>query len=274
MSRSHAMRTADGRDLSAVWAAVRAAHLFSTRDEFESAWAEAPWRVQVSEAGDAAVLGRWRQHLGVLAVRGLWCAERDMPAILRDLVSVARSQGFTGVLSPLVPEALAEPYAAAGMTVVHRGITLRLDRPAGHVSDSVAGVALRLAGPADAGAVLKVDAACFDDFWRFDAAMLGRYLVAERAAVATRGGSVIGYTLCTVSRGEGMLGRLAVVPGERQRGVGLLLLGDAVSYMARAGARAVTLYTQEENVPSRALYARAGFRELPGVSCFLLAEVS
>ncbi len=273
MSRSHAMRVADERELGAVWAAVRAAHLFASREDFEAVWREAPWRIQVSEAGDAALVGVWRSHSGLLAVQGLWCAERDMTSILHDLESLALSQGFTGLLSPLVAEGLSAPYAAAGMRVVHRGITLRLDRPSDEEPLAVSGIGLRLAGPADIGALERVDGACFDDFWRFDTPTLRRYLTAERATAAVRGDCVIGYTLCTVSQGEGMLGRLAVVPEERGRGIGAFLLGDAVAFMARAGARAVTLYTQEENVSSRALYARGGFRELAGASCFLTMGV-
>ncbi|TDB36860.1 MAG: GNAT family N-acetyltransferase [Actinobacteria bacterium] len=273
MSRSHAMRTADEAELGVVWAAVRADHLFGSREEFEAAWREAPWRVQVSEAGDAAVLDRWREHSGLLAIQGLWCAERTMPAIVRDLVSLARSQGFDGVLSPLVPERLVEPYREAGMAVIHRGITMRLERPSSHAPEPSVAAQLRIAGPADEAAIEAIDHACFDEFWRFDRRMLVRYLADQRAVLATRHGAPIGYTLCTVSNGDGMLGRLAVLPAERGRGVGALLLSDAVAYMARAGARVVTLYTQEENVPSRALYARGGFRELPGTSCFLVAAV-
>lgn len=274
VSRSHTMHTADERELGRTWAAVRMSHLADSREELEALWRAAPWRVQVSEAGDAAVLGRWREHSGLMAIQGLWCAERDIPAIIGDLRSLARAQGFSAVLSPLLPEGFVAPYAEAGMTVVHRGVTLRLERPVDTASESVDGVSLRVGGPADTRAVLAVDLSCFDEFWRFDEAMLRGYLERERAVLAIRGDTVIGYTLCTVSRKEGMLGRLAVLPAERGLGVGALLLGDAVGYMARAEARAVTLYTQEENVSSRALYARYGFRETPGVSCFLTTEAS
>ncbi len=273
MIRSHAMRTAGERDLGAVWGAVRPTRTFAGREEFEAAWHEAPWRVQVSEAGDAALLGAWRDHSRLLAIQGLWCAERDIPAIIGDVVWLARTHGFEGVLSPLVPESMVQPYLAAGMEVIHRGITLRLDRAAGTAPTAVDGVDLSVAGLPDVAAIAALDSTCFDAFWRFDARMLRGYLVSERAVVAVRGASVIGYTLCTVNRGEGMLGRLAVLPEERGHGIGSLLLGDAVAHMARAGARAVTLYTQEENVPSRALYAKSGFRELLGASCFLVMAV-
>jgi ribosomal-protein-alanine N-acetyltransferase len=91
----------------------------------------------------------------------------------------------------------------------------------------------------------------------------------HRAIVATSADGVIGYTLCTVDRDEGMLARLAVVPCERGRGIGAALLDDALGYMVRGGARGVSLYTQEENHISRALYHSRGFEEIQGAACFL-----
>jgi len=73
---------------------------------------------------------------------------------------------------------------------------------------------------------------------------------------------VLGYTLCTVSRGAGVLVRLAVARGARRCGVGSALLADAARYVERAGAITLTLCTQETNEASRALYARAGMTEV------------
>ena len=84
--------------------------------------------------------------------------------------------------------------------------------------------------------------------------------------MAESGGEVVGYTLCTVRRGEGSLGRLAVRPELQGQGIGAVLLEDAVAYLERAGADRVTLCTQAENVRSRRLYAHAGFREVPGTA--------
>lgn len=269
MSRSHALRPAGAGDLNAVWVAVKALRLFESREALEASWCGAPWRVQVSEAGDAAVVELWRRHLSLLAIKGLWCAERDMPGILTDLLSLAHTQGFDDLLSPLVPEALLAPYETAGMRVAHRGVTMRTKGPKPHEDALAPGVALRLAGEADLAGILAVDEASFVPFWRYDTPSLVTLLGTHRAVVATSAEEVIGYTLCTVDRDEGVLGRLAVVPRERGRGIGAALLDDALGYLTRAGVRGVTLYTQEENRISRALYESRGFRQMQGAACFL-----
>lgn len=269
MSRSHTLRPADAADLGAVWLAVKAARTFESREALESFWREAPWRVQVSEAGDAAIVERWRQHVGLLAVKGLWCAERHMSALLAELLSLARTQGFDDLLSPLVPETLIAPYEAAGMRITHRGVTMRVVARETREVSQAPDISLRLAGLADLDAILVADEASFTPFWQYDAPSLTTLLGDHRAVVATCDGEVIGYTLCTVDRDEGMLGRLAVVPRARQRGIGAALLDDALGYLARAGVRGVTIYTQEENRISRALYESRGFRQSREASCFL-----
>jgi len=269
VTRSHVLHPADEGDLGAVWLAVKAANIFPSRDSFEAFWREAPWRVQVSDAGDAAIVERWRQHLGILAIKGLWCAERDMPAILADVRSLARTQGFDDVLSPIVPETLCGPYESAGMRVAHCGVTLRTRRPRERDPASVAGVTLRLADADDLTEILAVDAVSFEPFWRYDAQSLTALLETHRTVLATCAGRVIGYTLCTVDRDEGILGRLAVIPDERGRGIGAGLLDDALGYCARARVRGVTVYTQEENRVSRSLYESRGFRQVQGTACFL-----
>ena len=94
-----------------------------------------------------------------------------------------------------------------------------------------------------------------------------------RVVVASMSEQVIGYTWCTMDRGIGTLGRLAVLPEHRRHGAGGWLLGDALAYMARNGAEVLSLCTQEDNAASRALYARAGLRELPERLVFLIQEI-
>ncbi|MDO9557947.1 MAG: GNAT family N-acetyltransferase [Coriobacteriia bacterium] len=266
------LRVATEGDLAMVWSAVRAAHVFDERAELERLFREAPWRVQVTDTGEAVVLERWRDHLGILSVRSLWCTERRVAPLMRALDDVASRQGFADLLSPVVPESYAGQYTDAGMVICQRMITMRLDRLQRRESvPSVLpeGVALRLGVPDDLEALVAVDIVAFDAFWRGDVPTIHRYLAFGRVMVAEVGGRVIGYTLATVERGEGMLGRLAVVPPHRGRGVGTGLLNDAVEYLARAGVHAVSLCTQEGNAMSRSLYRRAGFREVGGSSVFL-----
>ncbi len=266
------LRVATGADLSMVWTAVRSAHVFAGRSELDRFFAEAPWRVQVTDAGEAAILERWREHLDVLSVRRLWCSERRVLALMRALDTVAARQGFTDLLSPIIPESHAGPYRDAGMSVCQRIITMRLDHlgrrdlPA---APAPIGVTLRLADHSDLEALMAVDIVAFGGFWRGDVPTINRYLATGRVAVAEAEGQVIGYTLSTAERGEGTLGRLAVDPRRQGRGIGTALLHDAVEYLVRAGASAVSLCTQEDNASSRSLYARMGFGEIGETSVFL-----
>lgn len=259
-SRSHAMLPSTERDLSAVWSAVRMAGIFPSRTDLEQFWGDAPWRVQVSEAGDAAILVRWREHLPILSVKGLWCGLQQIPPVVRQLRDVAEAQGFEDLLSPLTPDERIGPYVDAGMRVVHTGLAMRMDRASDHCAAKVPGIVLRRAIPGDLDVLVALDQACFSDFWRYDATLMAGYLTSERAAVATVDGEVIGYTLSTIDRGEGMFGRLAVVPTYRRHGVGRALVADVLGFMHRNGAKSVSLYTQRENEAAQALYERCGFR--------------
>jgi ribosomal protein S18 acetylase RimI-like enzyme len=223
-----------------------------------------PWRVRVTDRGEAVVLGRWREPLDDLAVLGLWCAPSRVPAIVRDLIDVARDQGFGRLLGPLVPESRIRPYLDAGLRIVERVSVMRRERPGSMAMPSLPdGVALRQASAGDLDAIAAVDRASFPDFWRYDPAQLTELLSTGRGAVAEEDGSVIGYTLATVSGGEGSLGRLAVLPGARGRGVGTALASEAVAWLAGQGVRAVTLSTRSDDGPSKRLYGRLGFRPLP-----------
>jgi ribosomal-protein-alanine N-acetyltransferase len=225
-----------------------------------------PWRVRVTERGEAAVLDRWRAHQDDCAVLGLWCSPRRVPLLIADLMEVARGLGFTRLLGPLVPESSALPYLESGMRVIERILVLRLDRPARTHADGrePAGVTLRAATARDLPVLASLDAACFEPFWHYDLRFLTRLARTGRIVLAEEDGVAIGYTLATVRGSDGSLGRLAVAPSARRHGVGRLLTAEAVTWMAEQGARTVVLSTQEENAPSRALYRRSGFRELPG----------
>jgi ribosomal-protein-alanine N-acetyltransferase len=257
-------RSTSREELRSLWPAVSAAHLFGGFAGFEQWWAEAPWRVRIADTGDAAVLGRWREHLPILSVQGLWCPTRRIPMLLADLRDVAREQGFDRLLGPLVPAEAVGPYLAAGLEVTQRIVVCRTTVPAPAERQLPCGVVVREGGPSDAEAVLALDHECFDDFWRYDPETIRELATAQRMSLATRGGDLIGYTLSTVIGAEATVARLAVAQSERRRGVGRALLREAAAGAAARGARAITLCTQEENKGSRRLYRQEGFRESPG----------
>ena len=269
------LHPASDREAERIWPVVRRAHLFETFGEYERFRSEAPWRIEVSERGEAVVLDRWRTHLDVLAIRGMWCALDRIPALIGGLAGVARGQRFGRLLSPLVSAEMASHYERSGMEQLVRIVVIKSARGyhGSDVDSPAAGVRLRQASLSDLEALTELDAECFDDFWRYDRDVLAGHFDAGRVVVAERRGTIIGYTLTTMIGGSATLGRIAVHPGHRGHGVGRALLTDALSYSVRSGMDAMTLCTQEENTRSRRLYAAAGMRELPDRLVFLVQDL-
>lgn len=259
---AHALRTAGERDLARVWAYARQDGVFDSLDGLRRAWSSAPWTVQVSDAGDAAILGRWRDHLPFVAVTALWSAERSIPSHMAALRAVVRAQGFEDLISPFVAEGREAPYQKAGMHVVHTGVTLGFAHRREVEPHDAPGVEIRVADEGALEPLLAVDIRCFSDFWRYDVRLMREFLSTDRVTVARRGGSVVGYAMCRVDRGHGVIGRLAVVPPERGRGVGAALLSDALRYLCRQGVQRTVLYTQAANQAAQRLYARFGFEPI------------
>jgi [ribosomal protein S18]-alanine N-acetyltransferase len=259
-------REASAEALTWVWPAASAAHLFDTYGDLEAFWAAGKWRVRVTDAGEAAIVDRWRERLALLAVRGLWCASARIPFILEDLRTLAEERGFERLLGPMVSETDVGPYLAAGMEVGETLLVLRLEHPGRLLGrrEPSGPVRLRAATLDDLASVARVDRASFDEFWAYDTPALGAYLSKERAVVAEENAEVIGYTLATLKGHEGTVGRIAVHPGHRGHGIGTALLSEAVTHLVSQGAERVTLCTQEGNAVSRRLYTGAGFRIVGG----------
>lgn len=267
---AHALRTACERDLARVWAYARQDGVFDSLEDLRRAWANAPWTVQVSDAGDAAILVRWRDHLRLVAVSALWSAERSIPSHMAALRAVARAQGFDDLISPFVPEGREAPYLRAGMHIVHTGVTMGFVHRHDVEQRSVPGVSLDVADESMLESLLAVDIMCFSEFWRYDVRLMREYLATDRTVIARRDDEVVGYAMCRVDRGHGLIGRLAVVPAERGRGVGAALLADALRYLRRQGVSRTMLYTQATNERAQRLYASFGF-EATGPRKHLLA---
>jgi ribosomal-protein-alanine N-acetyltransferase len=227
-----------------------------------------PWRLWVTQRGEAAIIDRWREHSSDCAVLGLWCAPRRVPVLIAELEQAAASLGFRRLIGPLVPEEAVRPYLNAGMTVAERIVVMRLD------ARGIARLLLKTTPPDsvtvragtidDVPRIVGIDAASFDEFWRYDERTLRRLLVSGRMLVAEEGSEPIGYTLATVHGSESSLGRLAVLPSYRGRGIGHALARAAVGLVSGEGAKAMVLSSQEDNVSAQALYRSLGFAIVPG----------
>jgi len=258
------LRAATAEQARALWPAVRAARLFATVDEFMEFRVAEPWRVRVTEQGEGIVLGTWRRHLEVLAIRGLWASRGRVPSLVREARSVAADHGFTSILSPLVTTDALEPYQSCGFSVAENLVVLQ-----GLVDDVViaggrhTGVTVRDAARDDIPALVAIDAWCFDTFWGYREPEVLDALASENVVVACGdSGEALGYATFSDHGGTVTVGRLAVMPSARRRGVGTSLLRHCAQCAVHGQALAISLCTQEHNTASRALYSAMGMREL------------
>jgi predicted GNAT family N-acyltransferase len=76
--------------------------------------------------------------------------------------------------------------------------------------------------------------------------------------VAVADGAVVGTCRLVLEGGTAKLGRMAVEPALRGRGIGAALLESAEAEARRAGARRIALHAQAAAID---LYARGGFAE-------------
>jgi tRNA threonylcarbamoyl adenosine modification protein YeaZ/ribosomal-protein-alanine acetyltransferase len=112
----------------------------------------------------------------------------------------------------------------------------------------------------DIAEAAEIERQIFTDPWpaSFFAGELGTAQV--HARIADRGGRLAGYSLAWLGPGEGHLGNLAVVAGERRRGVAGALLEDLLREARARGVERVTLEVRVSNFAAQGLYRRHGFR--------------
>jgi ribosomal protein S18 acetylase RimI-like enzyme len=182
--------------------------------------------------------------------------------MLRRLLERLQEAGYREVVTNALGPLASLPLVDVGFAVKGRLHLLAHD-----LGSLPPGLGItRRAKRSDRPTLLEVDAAAFDDFWRFDAVALKE---AERATprshvrVAPDRGAPCGYGLFGRAAAAGYVQRLAVAPGAQQRGFGHALLTDGLRWLRARGARRVYVNTQEDNERALALYLRSGFTQLP-----------
>jgi ribosomal-protein-alanine N-acetyltransferase len=118
------------------------------------------------------------------------------------------------------------------------------------------------ARPGDAAAIAALHGASFHRGWsdgEIENLLIDRNVLAHRATV---GDSLAGFILSRLVAGEAEILSIAVAPARRRQGLSGRLLDLHLRRLAGLGTRTVFLEVDEDNVPARRLYARAGFREV------------
>ena len=122
--------------------------------------------------------------------------------------------------------------------------------------------ALSEARSSDAAAISALHKTSFQRGWGDDevySLLIEKTVVAHRAVSGT---TIVGFILSRMAAGEAEILSIAIAPRQRGRGFARPLLDLHLRRLAGLGTRAVFLEVDENNAPARALYRRAGFRDV------------
>lgn len=217
--------------------------------------------------GGVARVAAWhgRPEVASLAIRG-----RATPstAAVERLLDQLRSAGYSEVVTNALAPGASLPLVDVGFAVRGRLHLLVHDL---EVLPPPSGVTRR-AKRTDRDAMLAVDAAGFDEFWRFDDLAFREAVRAtprSHLRTATLDDDLVGYGLFGRAARDGYVQRLAVSPDAAGNGFGTALLCDGLHWIREHGAVRALVNTQEDNSRALALYLRNGFRQLPVGLCVL-----
>jgi ribosomal protein S18 acetylase RimI-like enzyme len=210
--------------------------------------------------GGVARVAAWhgRADVASLAFHGTDTPSgRSMERLLERLQRAGYREVVTNALGP----SASLPLVDAGFAVRGRLHLLTHDLEALPPASG----RTRRASRTDREALLRTDAAAFDEFWHFDAIALQEAVRAtprSHIRIATPE-ETVGYGLFGRAGPAGYVQRLAVAPAAQHRGLGRALLNDGLRWLRARGARRVYVNTQEDNERALTLYLQAGFLQLP-----------
>ncbi len=121
-------------------------------------------------------------------------------------------------------------------------------------------VKLRPVEKRDIPALLAIEEACFEDFWRYDALSFEDIVATHPYfVVAELNGKVVGYQFNALEDEFGYLVRIAVHPSVNGQGIGVRLMSEAITFFQQAHVLRIMLNTQDDNVRAHRLYEWFGF---------------
>ncbi|OIO93474.1 MAG: hypothetical protein AUK03_08210 [Anaerolineae bacterium CG2_30_64_16] len=211
--------------------------------------------------------------IALVALAPGYAAQRTITQLLQAALPALRAKHATGLVCLSAEEWLYDALTTIGFVEVDQviGYAHTSHRP---VPTSPATATLRPAGPAEADTVLRLNAAAFAPFWRYDPAkMLTWLLTADHAVLAeVEDGRPVGFSLTTsASNSEyAQLIRVATHPTARGHGIGQQMVADAIRHSREIGAPGLALNTQASNTVSRRMYETLGFHSIGRAAAVLV----
>jgi [ribosomal protein S18]-alanine N-acetyltransferase len=118
--------------------------------------------------------------------------------------------------------------------------------------------------------LLAIEAASFEDLWRYDAASFEDIAATHPYfVVAELNGQVVGYQFNALDGEYGYLVRIAVHPSVNGKGIGARLMAEAIRFFEREHVLRIMLNTQDDNTHAHRLYEWFGFVRIPQIGFVL-----
>ncbi len=122
-------------------------------------------------------------------------------------------------------------------------------------------IQIRSMMPEDFPFVLGIDSSAFKLEWRNSIEEMElAYQLSSFATIAEVSDEIVGYQYSTSSGMGGHLARLAVKDNMQGQGIGYSLVHDVIRHFKQQGATNISVNTQQSNIASLGLYAKAGFK--------------
>ena len=115
----------------------------------------------------------------------------------------------------------------------------------------------------DMPALLSIEAACFENLWRYDTlAFTDIATTHPYFVVAELNDRVVGYQFNALDGEFGYLVRIAVHPSVNGQGIGARLMTEAIRFFQQQRVTRIMLNTQDDNLHAHRLYEWFGFERI------------
>lgn len=212
---------------------------------------------------DRLRLAPWRGDPTVAELAPLLAGRPVSASSLHRCLELVAIRGYRAVVTNALAPEEQHGYLEVGFRVQER--LHLLTRSLDSLPSLDRSVRLRRGRRRDYPAILAVDAAAFEPFWRFDQAGLieARTATPSNRLRVTANGPLVGFAVTGRAGTRGYLQRLAVHPEHHHHGIGTALVLDALHWLRRRGVQTAVVNTQEANEVALALYRYLGFTPQP-----------
>lgn len=118
---------------------------------------------------------------------------------------------------------------------------------------------MRMVGPVESPMLVAIHRQCFPNYWDVDAFNDFFAIPGTFATVAEIGDDTVAMCVHRVQHEQADIITLAVLPGWRRRGLGRILLENAMKHALSMGADRMFLDVEDGNGAAKALYEAHGF---------------